>query len=110
MDESTSSFTSPYYPNDYINNLNCTWVINVNIGSRIILSFDDFITENDHDFIEVFNGNSVRDQSFGKFSGSSKPGNLISSSNWLTVYFRTNEDAVFKGFSVKFGMKLNDYV
>ncbi len=104
MDESTSSFTSPYYPNDYINNLNCTWVINVNIGSRIILIFDDFITENDHDFIEVFNGNSVRDQSIGKFSGSSKPVNLISSSNSLTVYFRTNGDNVYKGFFAKYGM------
>ncbi len=109
MNKSTSSFTSPYYPNDYINNLSCTWVINVNIGSRIILSFDDFLTESNNDFIEVFDGNSVSDQSIGNFSGTSKPANLISSSNSLTVYFRTDEDTVYKGFSSKYGMKLNDY-
>jgi cubilin len=109
LDKSTSSFISPYYPENYINNLNCTWILNVNIGSRIILSFDDFITEGKNDFIEVYDGNSVSDKSIGKFSGSSKPANLISSSNSLTVYFRTDEDTVYKGFSAKYGMKLNDY-
>ena len=109
MNKSTSSFTSPYYPNDYIDDLNCTWVINVDIGLRIIFSFDDFITESNNDFIEVFDGNTVSDQSIGKFSGFSKPANLISSSNSLTVYFRTDEDTAYKGFSAKYGMKLNDY-
>ncbi len=89
--------------------MNCTWVINVDIGSKIILSFDDFITESKNDSVEVFDGNSIRDQSIGKFSGSSEPANLISSSNSLTVYFRTNGDTVFKGFSAKYGMKLNDH-
>jgi hypothetical protein len=73
------------------------------------LSFDDFITESNNDFIEVFDGNSVSDQSIGKFSGSSKPTNLISSSNSLTVYFRTDGDTVYKGFSFKYGKKFNDY-
>jgi hypothetical protein len=67
------------------------------------LSFDDFITESKNDFIEVFDGNSVRDQFIGKFSGSSKPVNLISSSNSLTVYFSTDGDTVQKGFSAKYG-------
>ncbi len=89
--------------------MNCTWVINADIGSRIILSFDDFITESNNDFIEVFDGNSVSHQSIGVFSGSSKPENLISSSNSVTVYFRTNGDTVFKGLSAKYGMKLNDH-
>jgi hypothetical protein len=102
LNDIISSFTSPYYPKNYINNLNCTWVINVDIGSRIILSFDDFITESTNDFIEVFDGNSVRDQSIGKFSGSSKPANLISSSNSLTAYFRTDGETAYKGFSAKY--------
>ncbi len=83
--------------------MNCTWVINADIGLRIILSFDDFITESNNDFVEIFDGNSVNHQSIGKFSGSSKPANLISSSNWLTVYFRTDGDNVYKGFSAKYG-------
>ncbi len=110
MNDRTSSFTSPYYPKNYINNLNCTWVINVDIGSIIILSLDDFSTQNDNDYVEVFDGSSARNQSVGKFSGSSKPSNLISSLNSLTVYFRTDGSVVSKGFFAKYGMKLNDYV
>ncbi len=83
--------------------MNCTWVINVDIFLRVVLSFDDLMTESNHDFIEVFDGNSVRGQSIGKFSGSSKPVNLISSSNSLTVHFRTDGDTVYKGFSVEYG-------
>jgi hypothetical protein len=93
FNKSTSSFTSPYYPNNYINNLNCTWVINVDVNSKIMLIFNEIITESTHDFIEVFDGNSVRDQSFGKFSG-------------LTVFFKTDKSNVYKGFSAKYGIKL----
>ncbi len=89
--------------------MNCTWVINVDIGSRITLRFDEFSTQNNNDYVEVFDGISSRNQSIGKFSGSSKPVNLISSSDSLTVYFRTDGDTVYKGFSAKYGMKLNDY-
>jgi hypothetical protein len=73
-----------------------------------MLSFDDFITESINDFIEVFEGNSVRNQSIGRFSGSSKPENLISTSNSLTVYFRTDGSTVYKGFSAKYG-KISQY-
>ncbi len=110
MNDRTSSFTSPYYPKNYINNLNCTWVINVDIGSIITLIFDDFTTESTHDFIEVFDGNSVKGQSIGKFSGSNKTENLISSSNSLTVHFRTDENRVYKGFSAEYGKYLHYYV
>jgi hypothetical protein len=73
------------------------------------LSFDDFITEKYHDFIDVFDGNSVRNQSIGEFSGSSKSETMISSSNSLTVYFRTDGDTVKKGFSAKYGKYLHYY-
>jgi hypothetical protein len=109
LNDRTSSFTSPHYPKNYINNLNCTWVINVDIGLRIILSFDDFSTQNDNDYVEVFDGSSARNQSIWKFSGSSKPSNLISSSNSLTVFFKTDGDTVYKGFSAEYGKYLHYY-
>ncbi len=103
MNKSSSSFTSPYYPNNYIDNLSCTWVINVDFDLRVKLRFDDFSTQNINDYVEVFDGNSISNQPIGKFSGSSKPANLISSSRSLTVYFRTDGDIVHKGFSAKYG-------
>ncbi len=73
------------------------------------MSFDDFSTQNNYDYVEVFDGSSSRNQSIGKFFGSSKPENLISSSNSLTVYFRTDGDTVQKGFSAKYGKYLHYY-
>jgi hypothetical protein len=85
------------------------WVINVDKHSRIILSFNEIITEANYDFVEVFDGNSVRSQSLGKFSGSSEPANLISSSNSLTVYFTTDGSTVFEGFSARYSKNLPIY-
>ncbi len=104
MDESTSTITSPYYPNDYTNYLNCTWVISVNRDSRVILIFDEFITDSHYDFVQVFDGNSVQSKSIGKFWGSESK-NLISSSNSLTVQFRTDATSVKKGFAAKYKIK-----
>jgi hypothetical protein len=109
LDEQSSSFTSLNYPNNYINNLDCIWSINFNVGSRVILSFDDFATQISNDYVEVFDGSSARSQSIGKFSGSSKPANLISTSNSLTIHFRTDGDTVYKGFSVENGKYFHYY-
>jgi len=40
----TGTFTSPGYPSDYANNLNCEWTISVPSGN-IRLSFDSFELE-----------------------------------------------------------------
>jgi hypothetical protein len=69
------------------------------------LNFLEVITENNYDFVEVFDGNSIRSKSIGKFSGSNQPATLISSSNSLTVNFKTDGSNVQKGFSAKYGIK-----
>jgi hypothetical protein len=71
------------------------------------LSFDDFSTHDNNDYVEVFDGSSARNQSIGKFSGFNITANLISSSNSLTVYFRTDGSVVRKGFYAKYVIKRN---
>jgi hypothetical protein len=71
------------------------------------LSFDEITTESCCDYVEVFDGSSSRNQSIGKFSGFNITANLISSSNSLTVHFRTDESVVLKGFSAKYVIKRN---
>ena len=41
----TQNFTSPGYPNDYMNNLNCEWKITARPGYFVHLVFIDFQTE-----------------------------------------------------------------
>jgi hypothetical protein len=77
----------------------------VDINSRIILWFDECMIEKNYDFLEVFDGNSVRYQSIGKFTGSNQTATLVSSSNSLTVSFKTNYSIVGKGFKLRYEIK-----
>lgn len=39
---------SPNYPNPYNDNTDCSWVIQVDYGHRVLLNFTDFDTEPHH--------------------------------------------------------------
>jgi len=48
-----SVLTSPGYPNNYTNNLRCTWIIRAAVGHRISLRFVDVSIEG-HSGVEMF--------------------------------------------------------
>lgn len=47
------SITSPGYPAEYENNLDCTWSILAEPGDTIALVFNDFLLEDKYDFLEI---------------------------------------------------------
>lgn len=47
------SITSPGYPAEYDNNLDCTWSILSEPGDTIALVFNDFLLEDKYDFLEI---------------------------------------------------------
>lgn len=47
------SITSPGYPAEYDNNLDCTWSILAEPGDTIALVFNDFLLEDKYDFLEI---------------------------------------------------------
>lgn len=47
------SITSPGYPAEYDNNLDCTWSILSEPGDTIALVFNDFFLEDKYDFLEI---------------------------------------------------------
>lgn len=47
------SITSPGYPAEYENNLDCTWSILSEPGDTIALVFNDFLLEDKYDFLEI---------------------------------------------------------
>jgi hypothetical protein len=61
--------------------------------------------EKNYNFLEVFDKNSVRYQSIGKFTGSNQTATLVSSSNSLTVSFKTDYSIVGKGFKLRYEIK-----
>lgn len=65
-------------------------------GHSIIFVFDEFQTEQDHDFLKFDSYGHV------KFSGHEKPPNFISNSNSRDIYFETDETHTNKGFKITY--------
>lgn len=46
-DGKSGEVVSPGYPEDYSDDLSCTWDISVKKGSKILITFEDFAVEED---------------------------------------------------------------
>ena len=49
----TRIITSPNYPNQYFNNLNCRWILTARTAYFVYLTIESFQTEMSHDFVVV---------------------------------------------------------
>ncbi len=99
------TFTSPNYPRLYGPRMNCVWTIKAPLNYSINLNFDDFDTESCHDYVQVFDGQTVNDllldKLCGKLSSASLTG-ITSTSNLMTVKFFTDSSINFRGFSAHY--------
>ncbi|EGT49412.1 hypothetical protein CAEBREN_18469 [Caenorhabditis brenneri] len=93
--------TSPNFPNNYDNNVYCTYHLST-IGSYYIsLQFLAFSTEADFDRVFVYDGDSTSNTLLATYSGTSAP-LLVSSGNSMTVVFKTDRSNVAQGFKARF--------
>ncbi|KAK2546857.1 Deleted in malignant brain tumors 1 protein [Acropora cervicornis] len=80
----------------YSSNVNCGWTITSN--AKLELAFvEPFQTERNFDFVYVYDGNSSSARLIGRFSGSSRPGTIESSSNQLHVRFTSDRSSQYYG-------------
>ncbi|XP_072333727.1 scavenger receptor cysteine-rich domain-containing protein DMBT1-like [Scyliorhinus torazame] len=96
------SFTSPNYPELYPNNAGCIWYIKVANGMRIILKLDDFQLEVSlrctNDYVEIYDGASTNSPLIATICTGSNH-TFTSSSNTMTIYFRSNHRKTSAGFT-----------
>ncbi|XP_070174967.1 uncharacterized protein [Littorina saxatilis] len=96
------TFTSPLYPNNYPDLMNCSWEIKAEPNHVIELTFDTFMLEGPgrcpYDWVEIHDGATL----LGKFCGSTGPNVVKSSSNTVTVTFRTDSSISDKGFTANY--------
>uniref|UniRef100_A0A3Q3WNQ1 Uncharacterized protein n=1 Tax=Mola mola TaxID=94237 RepID=A0A3Q3WNQ1_MOLML len=98
----SGTFSSPNHPNYYYDNLYCTWKLKVSSDQRIFLSFTYLLPDCcSCDYIAVYDGPSVNSQYLGKVCNTTL-NSFYSSSNSLTVLFRTDGSAVGRGFKAHF--------
>ena len=81
-------------PADYSANMNCTWVVTSPPGTRIQINFTSFSTELDHDYVLVFDGNTL----LGRYSGNAQPGPSVSTGSSMRIAFTSDRTIDDSGF------------
>ncbi|CCD61973.1 C-type LECtin [Caenorhabditis elegans] len=94
--------TSPNYPQNYDNNVYCSYKLSTLGSYNILLEFTSFSTEENVDLVTVYDGESTNGLKIGTYSGSREPFHLISKGNNFFLAFSTDSRNVFKGFSASF--------
>ncbi|KAF3832536.1 hypothetical protein F7725_026201 [Dissostichus mawsoni] len=92
------SITSPGFPAEYDNNLDCTWSILSEPGDTIALVFNDFLLEDKYDFLEI----SGTEAPSIWLTGTTLPSPVISNKNWLRIHFTSDSNHRRKGFSAQY--------
>lgn len=97
--------TSPNYPNNYANNLFCTFVIQTLPQYRVQLQFLDFHVERstncNADAVKIFDGSSPNGTLLAKYCGISIPSTQTTLGPYMTVQFITDSSATDIGFRAR---------
>ena len=98
--------TSPNYPNEYLNNMECGTKIRFQPGERVVLEVEHFHVEHHSacvwDYVEVRDGdNASYTRIEPKLCGSAIPSPIISSGNTLFLWFKTDDDMTHSGFKMR---------
>ncbi|XP_048223975.1 LOW QUALITY PROTEIN: cubilin [Perognathus longimembris pacificus] len=96
--------TSPNHPNDYPNDLDCTYRITVGTNKQIALHFTNFSLESPIfggcvDYVEIRDGGYENSPLLGIFCGSTLPPSFISHSNKFWLKFHSDMSVSRSGFS-----------
>ena len=84
----------------YNSNMDCFW--NFSSNAKLHLTFFRFQTQSGYDFVTVYDGNSSSSPLLGRFSGSSVPSPITSSSNQLCDRFTSNNGTQYSGFVARY--------
>ncbi|KAG5267002.1 hypothetical protein AALO_G00238700 [Alosa alosa] len=100
----SGSFSSPYYPNYYHDNAYCEWRLSAPSGQRVLLIFSDLELQGccSCDYITVYDGPSVGYNQLGRLCHNSSLDTFHSSSNHMTVLFRSDSSVGRRGFRAEF--------
>ncbi|XP_051775015.1 CUB and sushi domain-containing protein 1 [Erpetoichthys calabaricus] len=102
LTERRGTILSPGFPEPYLNGLNCVWKITVPEGAGIQIQVISFVTEQNWDSLEVFDGGDNTATLLGSFSGTTVPALLNSTSNQLYLHFYSDISVSAAGFHLEY--------
>ena len=77
--------------------MGCDWTLSADAKLELVF-FGPFTTQDNVDFVYVYDGSSSSARLIGRFSGRSRPGPIVSSSNQLYVRFTSDGSSQLDGF------------
>ncbi|XP_070174698.1 uncharacterized protein [Littorina saxatilis] len=108
----TGTITSPNFPNNYTNNLNCSYVFTAPVGYRVTINFIYFDLEItplcQFDNVEIRDGDSESDGLIGRLCNISVPHARRSFGNRVLLKFVTDATVTRSGFRATFSAANDD--
>lgn len=102
----SGTFSSPYFPDPYPNDIHCKWWITRPNGYVIRLKFLSFELQDsqscEDEYVAVYDGTSSSSNILGRYCGNSFPLLLESSSNSLLIVFKSDNERSLSGFKMSF--------
>ncbi|XP_031574398.1 cubilin-like [Actinia tenebrosa] len=100
---------SPFYPDSYANDENCSWIIKARKGHVIRLEFKVFELELSPrcsaDYVEVYDEDEAQSTSrIGRYCGRRYPQIIQSQSNMLKIVFQSSKSGKGQGFKIYYQM------
>ncbi|MCH8905003.1 MAG: T9SS type A sorting domain-containing protein, partial [Bacteroidetes bacterium] len=99
---STGTISEGSGANDYANNSSCMWLLQPIGATSINLSFTSFDTEQNFDWVVVYDGADTTASILGSFSGTTLPSSISSTGGSMLVWFLSDESFVQGGFSANY--------
>jgi len=105
IDGSSGSFNDGSGNEEYLNNIDCFYLIEPICGNKIDFSFDVFQLEA-NDVVTFYNGTSVSDPILATYTGNDTPGSVTADNGALLIEFNTNSSGTDIGW---YGSYTTDY-
>lgn len=97
----------------YKDNANCSWLISPQTFedsvTSIIINFNKFDTEQDHDFLTVYDGETTASPVLGQFSGSTLPAVINSTGNKVLINFQSDGNNSAPGWFISYNAVVPDW-
>ena len=105
--EFSGRITSPGYPSNYPNNMDCEYILTYpEQGMNVRLVSNSFEMESSsgcgNDYLAIYDGRDYRDRLIGRYCNSFPAGGVITTGTSMMVRFRSNWRVSKKGFDFSF--------
>jgi len=87
---------------NYLDNTNCSWLIKPTNAATITLTFTSFYTEQNFDYVKIYDGPTTSSSLLGSFSGSTIPSSINSTGGEMLIIFTSDLSNTYDGWNANF--------